>query len=387
MFGRLLARRASLQQDSSLKDVLIHEPGVISFAGGLPDPEAFDMSRIEEITRRVSGHSDAWQYVETEGYPPLREAIARHMQQLGVPCDSEHILITQGSQQGLDLIAKLLIDPGDRILVEAPGYIGGLKAFENYEAQLVPVPCGTDGLDLDHLSSVPHGAKLLYTIPTFQNPTGSVLPLDKRRALLEIAADKGFLIVEDGAYHLLRYDGDEVPPIKSFDTDGRVVYLGSLSKVLVPGIRIGWIVAHPDLIQKLALLKQGTDLAGNSFGQLFAHRWLSEFGLHPPVDLYHRKRDATYQALTQKMPSNIRFDRVEGGFFFWLQLENQMDATALLLRAKAHGVSFVPGVAFGGPASTLRFSFSQVRPEDIDEGVSRLAAAIASMQQEQDFAS
>lgn len=389
MLHRLIAKRASKPQDSALKDVLLTFPGVISFAGGLPDEQAFDMELIAEITQSIVGRRASWQYLETEGYLPLREALAEHMGTMGVAATARNILITNGSQQGLDLIAKLLIDPGDRVLIEGPGYLGGLGAFDNYESRLVPIPLDDEGLDLEALERVLEGerglarepdagempgSKFLYTVSTFQNPTGATLPLERRRRLLELAKQHGFLIVEDGAYHLLRYDGEPIPPIKSLDQEGTVIYLGSLSKVLVPGIRVGWIAADEEIINRLALLKQATDLAGNTFGQLFAERWLREVGLRPPIDLYRKKRDGAMEALQQLVPEGVRFSRPAGGFFFWLQFPQGIDTHTMLPLAKENGVVYVPGSAFGGAANTIRFSFSQVPLDQIDEGVRRLAA-------------
>lgn len=388
MYRKHFAHRASKELDTSLKDVLVTFPGAISFSGGLPDEDAFEMDAIQRVMGRVSASPDAWQYIETEGFPPLRETLAKHMQSMGVESGPENILITSGSQQALDLVAKLLIDPGDQVLVEAPGYLGGLKAFENYEAKLVGVPLENDGIDINALkeivSRVPH-PKFIYTVSTFQNPAGCTLSKSKRRELLDIAEQRDFLIIEDGAYQHLRYDGEHVDPIKSIDSNERVIYLGSLSKVLVPGIRVGWIAANEHIIERLALLKQATDLAGNTFGQVFADTWLREEGLRPPVALYKEKRDVAYNALREHMPSNLRFQRAEGGFFFWIQLPEKVDAGLLLPIARREGVTFVPGAAFGGKPNTLRLSYSQVALDDIEEGVVRLTRAINRQLNEQEI--
>jgi len=309
------ATRARGEADSSLKEVLESFPGVISFAGGLPDEKAFPVDELAKIVQETSRDPAAWQYLPTEGHPALREAIARHMADLGVEAGPENVLITQGSQQGLDLVAKLFVDPGDHVLMEAPGYLGAIGAAQNYEAEIWDVPVGDDGLDLERLREAPGGAKYLYTVSTFHNPTGCSIPLARRPQILEIASAKGFYIVEDGAYRELCFEGRPDPPLKSFDREGRVIYLGSFSKALVPGVRVGWIVAAPQIIRTLALLKQSTDLASNTLGQLFVLRWLETHGLTPPVDLYRKKRDSALNALEREMPAGVSWNRPKGGFF------------------------------------------------------------------------
>lgn len=374
----LLAARALGPADSSLKDVLVSRPGVISFAGGLPDEKAFDLAAIREIAAEVSADRSTWQYTETEGWLPLREQVAAHMSKLGVACSAANVLITQGSQQALDLVGKLLLDPGDRVLIEAPGYLGAIQAFESYEATLVPVALDDDGIIPASCDAAAQSgpAKLLYTVSTFQNPTGATLAPKRRQHLLHAAERFGGLILEDGAYHHLAYDAPAPPPLAAQDPDGRVVYMGSFSKSLLPGVRVGWIVARPEIIEHLSLLKQAGDLASNTFGQRFVATWLDAYGLTPPVDLYRTKRDLALAALQEHMPEGVTWNRPQGGFFLWLRLPEHLDAVKLARIAQQTGVSFVPGVAFGGPSNTLRFSFSQVDPDDIDEGVRRLAQAI-----------
>lgn len=370
------ARRVARQTDSSLKEVLESFPGVISFAGGLPDEQVFPVEQIAAVVDEIAHAPVAWQYLPTEGHPALREAIAGYMAELGVEAGVDNVLITQGSQQALDLVAKALVDPGDRVLMEAPGYLGAIGAAQNYEAELYDVPVGAGGIDLDRLADAPKGAKYLYTVSTFHNPTGCSIPRDHRPRILEIAASKEIYVVEDGAYRELCYDGQPEPPIKSFDQEGRVIYLGSFSKALVPGVRVGWIVADREIIRTLALLKQATDLATNTLGQLFVLRWLERYGLRPPVDLYRQKRDRALAALEQAMPPGVSWNRPRGGFFLWLELPRGLDAGEMLRHARRNGVTYVPGAAFRGPRNALRFSFSQVPLEEIEPGVQRLARTI-----------
>ena len=378
MFERLYARRAASLADSSLKDVLESRPGVISFSGGLPDEKAFPYERIAALTAQVCQQPRAWQYPPTEGLVELREQIALQMQRIGIAAGPENILVTQGSQQGLDLINKAFVDPGDPVFVEAPGYLGALKAVENYEGRLIPLPLDEEGLDVAALRARHERAKYLYTVSTFQNPAGCTLSLARRRELLHIAERRGFFIVEDGAYHHLRFEGDPIPPLKALDQTGHVIYLGSFSKVLVPGIRVGWIVAPRPVIDRLALLKQATDLAGSSFGQLFAAAWLREFGLTPPVELYRQKRDLALAALRDHMPPGVQWNRPQGGFFLWVTLPQRIDTRSLLAASLRAGVSYVPGDAFGGAPNALRFSYSQVGLDEIEEGVRRLARVVAA---------
>lgn len=379
MDPRLFARRVAGLGDSSLKEVLESFPGVISFAGGLPDERAFPVEQIDEIVRRISKEHAAWQYLPTEGAPALREAIAEHVGRYGIKADVDNVLITQGSQQGLDLIAMALVDPGDPVLVEAPGYLGAIGAVQNYEAQICDVPVGDEGIDPDQLEAIAQsakGAKFLYTAATHHNPTGTSIPLANRRRIYEIAGRYGFLIVEDEAYRELTFEGAPNPPIQSLDEEGRVVYLGSFSKSLVPGVRVGWIVADRRLIRALALLKQSVDLASNTLGQLFVLHWLREYGLRPPMELYREKRDLALEALQAEMPQGVAWNRPRGGFFLWMRLPEELDAAGMLPLARQNGVTYVPGSAFRGPKNALRFSFSQVSKDDIAPGVKRLARTI-----------
>lgn len=377
MDPRLFARRVASLGDSSLKEVLESFPGVISFAGGLPDERAFPLEQIDDIVRRIAKEHATWQYLPTEGSTALREAIAQHVGGYGIQAEVDNVLITQGSQQALDLIAMAFVDPGDEVIVEAPGYLGAIGAVQNYEARIRDVPVGQDGIVPDELAAIAKGPKFLYTVPTHQNPTGCSIPTANRQAILEIASAHGFMIVEDEAYRELSFGGVPSPPLKALDQDERVVYLGSFSKSLVPGVRVGWIVANREIIRVLALLKQSTDLASNTIGQLFVLHWLKEFGLRPPVELYREKRDLALQALEEEMPPGVEWNRPQGGFFLWIRLPQELDASEMLPHARASGVTYVPGAAFRGPSNTLRFSFSQVAKDEIVPGVKRLARTIA----------
>lgn len=376
MDRRLFARRVASLGDSNLKEVLESFPGVISFAGGLPDEKAFPVEQIDEIIGRIAKERAAWQYLPTEGSLQLREAVARHVAHYGIRADVDNVLITQGSQQALDLICMALIDPGDPVLMEAPGYLGAIGAVQNYEADIRDIPVGDDGIDPARLGSRADGAKFLYTVSTHHNPTGCSIPARHRPLIYEAASSLGFLIVEDEAYRELTFEGTPSPPIKAWDEEGRVVYMGSFSKSLVPGVRVGWIIADREIIRMLALLKQSVDLASNTLGQLFVLHWLNQFGLRPPIQLYREKRDLALAALQAEMPPDVTWNRPQGGFFLWVRLPEGFDASQMLPYARANGVTYVPGAAFRGPRNTLRFSFSQVAKDDILPGVQRLARTI-----------
>lgn len=373
-FSRRLASRTVAASDPSLKEVLLRFPGVISFSGGVPDVGAFDMERIERVAQMAAQDRAAWQYTPTEGWKPLRERLAAKMQDLGLSVTWRNILVTNGSQHALDLLAKTFINPGDRVLIEQPGYLGAIQTMLSYEAQVVPVPMDGDGLMPDALSAASlSDAKLLYSVTTYCNPSGATLSDSRRRALMHLLNAHDGLMIEDATYQWLAYDGTPPPPVASLDTTGRVVFLGSFSKMLLPGVRVGWVVAPEDLIEQLSLIKQSADLATNSFGQVFVYTWLQEYGLQPPLAWYRSKRDRALLALHQHMPNTVTWNRPGGGFFIWITLPPEADARTILTAARQNGVSYVPGSAFGAEANTLRFSFSETPIEHIDEGVRRLA--------------
>lgn len=371
------AARAKDVSDPSLKEVLTNPPGVISFAGGLPDVDHFVMDRIEEVSRIVAQSPYAWQYTATEGAVPLRKKLAELMCQIGVEVTWRNILVTHGSQHALDLLAKVFIEPGDPVLIESPGYIGAIQTMRSYQAQLVPVEMDQDGIVVEELTEERvRSAKFMYIVSSFSNPTGATLSASRRERLADLLASSNGLLIEDAAYHWLAYDGPAPAPIAAHDRRGHVIFVGSFSKMLLPGVRVGWIVAREPIIEQLSLFKQSADLATNTFGQLFVYTWLERYGLTPAVAAYRAKRDRTLAALNRFMPHDVEWNHPHGGFFIWVRLAHQCDAGKLLPAAHARGVSYVPGTAFGGPPNTLRLSFSQVPPGQIDEGIKRLAEVL-----------
>jgi 2-aminoadipate transaminase len=378
---------------------ITEQPGVISFAGGLPAPECFPAEEIslaaEQIMAREAGR--VLQYGPTEGYPPLRAFLAELMRARGLPVPAEQIVILSGSQQGLDAIAKLLIDHGDVVLVEEPTYVGALQAFRPYGPRFVSLPMDGEGLRIDALERVladlaaaGQRPKFLYTVASFQNPTGVTLSTERRRALLDVAARHDLPIVEDDPYGELRYSG-QAPPllagldVEQFGAPRNVVYLSTFSKLLAPGLRIGWAVGPDALLRKIVQVKQGLDLHTGSLAQAIAYEACRDGLLARQIPkicrIYGERRDAMLGALERHLLAGIRWTRPDGGMFLWLTLPEGLNTTRLLDRAIERQVAFVPGAAFyanGGGENTMRLNFSYSSPERIVEGVKRLAEVIAS---------
>jgi DNA-binding transcriptional MocR family regulator len=383
---RLSARARSVKA-SEIRELLklVGRPSMISFAGGIPDPALFSVALFQDAWREAfSGPSiarEALQYSTTEGYPPLRQWLAEHMTKMGVPAEADNILITSGSQQGLDLIGKLLLDKGSTVATHRPTYLGALQAFSAFEPSFssidAPQPVGDAA------------ARLLYLVPDFANPTGLTMSRAARRAALEQAQILNAVIVEDAAYTALRYDGEPLPPIAALDaaTAGsiegtRTLYCGTFSKTLSPGLRVGWIAGPKALIRKLAMLKQGADLHTASFNQMVMHQ-VAMAGFDTQVEriraVYRTRRDAMLAALDRHAPTGVRWKRPEGGMFIWLELPEHIDAAALLKQAIRRDIAFVPGGAFypdGTGRNTLRLSFSLSDEAQIEVGIFKLCELI-----------
>jgi 2-aminoadipate transaminase len=377
---------------------LTEQPDIISFAGGLPAPEVFPVEEVRAATERVlrDHGTTALQYTTTEGYRPLRELLVRHMGRYGVEVKPENVLVTSGSQQALDLIGKLLINPGDRVLTEAPTYLGALQAFNAYQADYLPVPIDDDGMDVGALEEqLRGGPKFVYALPNFQNPAGVTLSLERRRRLVERAAQYGIPIVEDDPYGQLRFEGDHLPSLVKLDAEthgcangeraftGNVLYLSTLSKTLAPGLRIGWVVAPEVVISKLVQIKQGADLHTSTFCQYVAYEVAKGGFLDRHVrrirTVYGERRNAMLRALDRHAPLGVRWTRPGGGLFLWATLPDGFDTLKLLDEAIAEKVAFVPGAAFypcGGGEQTMRLNFSYATPDVIEEGINRLSKVI-----------
>lgn len=376
-----LARRAERLNPSVIREILklTEQPGIISLAGGLPSPDGFPVDALRAATDRVLSQSprEALQYAASEGFGPLREWAAAQLQAQGLAATASQVLITTGSQQGLDLVGKLLIDPGSGVAVEQPTYLGALQAFAPYEPEFVPVAGDDDG-PLPETLAAARGARFLYVVPNFQNPGGLCMSAPRRAALADAASDLGLPVVEDNPYGDLWYDTPPPPPLSAQMPAG-AVYLGSLSKILAPGLRLGYVVAPKALFPKLLQAKQAADLHTPGFNQRIAFEVLQDGLLdrHLPAvrARYKAQRDAMQAALLRHLPPGCHWVMPGGGMFFWLTLPKAIDATALLPRAVAAGMAYVPGAAFyaGAPQSnTLRLSFVTVPPERVAAGVAIL---------------
>jgi 2-aminoadipate transaminase len=379
-----LAARAEKMNPSVIREILkvTERPGIISLAGGLPSPKTFPISAFAEACANVL-HKDgqaALQYAASEGYGPLREAVS---QMLPWKVDPAQVLITTGSQQGLDLIAKVLLDPGSRVLVETPTYLGALQAFSPMEPEPVSVASDDEGVVVQDMVAKSKDARFIYLLPNFQNPTGRTMTEERRAAVSAAAAQAGLPIIEDNPYGELWFDEAPPLPLTARNPEG-CIYLGSFSKVLAPGLRLGFLVAPKAIFPKLLQAKQAADLHTPSFNQRMVSEVMKDGFLakHVPTirALYKRQRDVMLAALTREMNGlQVTFNKPNGGMFLWLRLPPGVDAVALLPKAVERGVAFVPGLPFyagEGDARTLRLSFVTASDEEIDTAIAALADAI-----------
>ena len=377
---------------------LTEKPDIISFAGGLPAPEVFPVKEFEAATQQVLAEhgSRALQYGTTEGYGPLREYIVRRMSRYGIEAEPENVLITSGSQQALDLIGKILINPGDLILTEQPTYVGAIQAWRAYQAEFATVPIDDEGLRTDLLEeALCAGPKFMYILPNFQNPAGVTLSLKRRMKLLEIADRYGIPIIEDDPYGQLRYEGDHLPSLVALDAQklngrgvsgngmgffrGNVIYLSTFSKTLAPGLRLGWVVAPKEVIKRCVMGKQGMDLHTSTFVQMVAYEVIKDGFLDEHVRhirrVYRERRDVMLAAMERYFPPEVHWTIPAGGLFLWITLPESLNTTQLLEKAVENKVAYVPGSAFdpaGDSLNTARLNFSNARPENIELGIKRL---------------
>ncbi len=382
--GRMARVKPSPIMD--LIKVLAQRPA-INFASGLPDPAAFPAKILREEAEQIL--SEDWraglQYGEAEGYRPLREWVAADLSARGVPTAPDQVLIVSGSQQGIDLAARALLAPGDTVITENPSYLAALQVFDSFEAQCLPVPTDGDGLDPGAVAAAAARSrvKLIYVMPSHQNPSGATLAEDRRRALLTVAKASGIPVLADEAYLHLRYDPGEPAPLAAADPEAPVISVGTFSKTIAPGLRVAWVAGPAPLIGRLALLKQVTDFHANSFTQRLVHRYLAAGHLPAQIAhlraVYREKRDTFLCGLDERLTGRASWTRAAGGMFVLLRLPGGRSATELLSVALDHGVAYVPGAAFfpaGGGEDSLRLNFVSPPLADIEEGVRRLAAAI-----------
>lgn len=392
---RLYSKRAKKLRASEIRELLkiTQLPGMISFAGGLPNPEAFPVDIIHKCIERtfVKDIKNALQYGATEGLTQLRGVLAERMKEKKqINCESHDLFITSGSQQALSLIALCFLDPADTYLTTVPAYLGAIQAFSAYEANCESIPMNSDGIDIDSLKRnierlrrTGIHPKFIYTVPTFQNPSGETMSLHHRKELLKIASEYDFLIVEDDPYGELYFEGKPIPPIKAFDTKGRVIYTSTFSKILAPGFRLGWVIASKEILEKLILGKQATDLCTNVFSQYVAYEYVHGGYLDKQVEeirhLYKKKRDIMLSSIKKYFPKGIQWTVPRGGMFVWITLPRKIDTRIMFQKALAQKVAYVVGDAFypdGMNYSSMRLNFSYSDNKNIEEGIKRLAEVI-----------
>lgn len=391
----LLARSGRGIRSSAIRDLLAvtARPDVISFAGGLPAPELFPVAGLRaafDAVLREDG-SGALQYGPTQGHRPLRDYLAGRLSRQGIACSADEVLITTGSQQALDLVGRVLVAPGTAVLLESPSYVGALQAFGAQQATFVALPVDEGGLQMDALGQALDGWRaprqpepaLLYTVATFQNPAGVTMTVERRQQLLEWSHAHRVPLVEDDPYSALHYDGAVPLSLRALPAGGDVIHLGTFSKVLSPGLRIGWVVAPPPVIERLVLAKQGADLHTDSLAQRAALRYCLDNDLDAHVvslrAVYRERRDAMLEALGRLLPAGTTWTVPAGGMFTWVTLPDGIDAQRVLEEAIPLRVAFVPGAAFhvdGGGRSAMRLNFTNSAPDEIREGVGRLALAV-----------
>jgi DNA-binding transcriptional MocR family regulator len=382
---------AAKAEDPLLRDLLelTERRDAISLSIGLPAPELLPLGELHELERALFSAVGpaALQHSPTEGLTPFRESLARHMASRGAACSAPEVMVTSGSQQALDVVARAFVEPGDAVVVEAPSFFGALQVFRAAGARILGVPTDEHGMRTDALESLleRQRPKLVYTLPTFQNPSGSVMTLERRRHLLDLAYRFQVPVLEDDPYSDLRYDGETLPSVKALDEHGHVIYVSSFSKVLFPGLRIGWIAAPRPVVRRLALAKQSMDLHSSTLGQWLIDRFLRQGGLERHLRTaraaYAKRRDAMFEALRAEAPPGVTFARPEGGFYFWCQLPETIAPARLLSHAAEQRVSFLPGAPCfceETGRNHVRLSFSAATPRRIREGVARFARALAA---------
>jgi 2-aminoadipate transaminase len=393
-YAALFAERTKVMKSSAMRDLmaLTERPDVISLAGGLPDTTTFPPESYASLMNSVAVHScaRALQYGPTEGLALVKDCIAQVMHAEGMEVDPDEVLVTSGGQQVIDLVCKTLVDPGDVVVTEAPTYPGAVPTFSAYEADVVQIAMDRDGMRVDELSETLDALeragrrpKFIYTVPTFQNPAGETLSLERRRELVRIAAERELLVLEDNPYGLLRYEGTPLPTLRALDGGEFVIYAGTFSKILSPGVRLGWTTAPAPVMQKMNVGKQGTDLCSSSVSQYFVGAYFEsgpwETYVRSLIEIYRRRRDVMLDSLAEHFPREAEWTHPQGGLFIWATLPEYIDTTDLLARALEEHVAFVPGrAAFmdGRGGSSMRLNFSGVGEDAIREGIRRLGEVV-----------
>lgn len=391
----LFANRVKQMENGELGDLmrLIGRDDIISFAGGIPSVEIFPLKELNRITEELLNNNSQgmFQYSSTEGSDLLKDYLINFLARRGIDTGREELIITTGSQQALDLVSKIFINPGDRVVVEKPGYVGGIGAIKSYEADILSIEMEEDGIDIVELEQMLNlldaqgkGVKFIYLVPDYSNPSGARLSLSKRKKILKMAERFDFYIIEDTPYSELNYFDSRIDYIKKFDENERVILLGTFSKFFVPGLRIGWVCADREIIKLLSRAKQNTDLASNSFGQLILYqagiRGLVEKQAKDIKPFYKERLEAMSQALEDFFPENTSWFNSQGGFFFWVHLPEEVNSRKLLNKAIRNKVAFVTGCSFFDDPEEgnhyMRLSFSDTVPSDIKQGIKRLGSLI-----------
>jgi 2-aminoadipate transaminase len=394
-YAGLFAQRTQGMKSSAMRDMMAitARPEVISLAGGLPDTTTFPAEDVAALMARVAADASAraLQYGPTEGMDELKACIVEVMAAEGMDVAADDLLVTTGGQQVIDLVCKTLVDPGDVVVAEGPTYPGAVPTFSAYQADVVQIEMDADGMrielleeTLDRLARDGRTPKFIYTVPTFQNPAGVTMSLERRRRLVKLAAERELLVLEDNPYGLLRYKGDDVPPLYALDRGEYVIYLGTFSKILSPGLRLGWTAAPRPVLEKLNLGKQGADLCSSTFAQHFVVEYFAQRNWRDLLDrlrkLYHRRRDTMLDALAEHLPHETEWTRPEGGMFIWATLPDYIDTSDLLARALREHVAFVPGRAAyldGRGGSSMRLNFAGVSEDDLREGIRRIGKVVS----------
>ncbi len=393
-YAGLFAKRAQAMKSSAMRDLMAvtARPDVISLAGGLPDTSTFPAEDFAALMARVAvdASAKALQYGPTEGLDEVKDCIVEVMAAEDMEVEREDLLVTTGGQQVIDLVCKTLIDPGDVVVAEAPTYPGAVPVFVSYQADVVQIEMDDHGMridvllaELERLDREGRTPKFIYTVPSFQNPAGVTLSLERRQELVRIAHERELLVLEDNPYGLLRYEGSPLPTLYSLDGGHYVIYLGTFSKILSPGLRIGWTAAPAPVLDKLNLGKGGVDLCSSTLSQQFVATYFAERDwrtyVRTQVDLYRRRRDVMLEALAEHLPREATWTQPNGGLFIWARLPDYIDTTDLLARALRENVAFVPGRAAyldGRGGSEMRLNFSGITDDDIREGVRRVGKIV-----------
>lgn len=380
------SQRARTVSNSATREILkvTEQPEIISFAGGLPAPELFPVEGIKTACEAVLNEAgeQALQYSTTEGFLPLRKAITERMRSIGIDTSPDHLLVITGSQQGLDLTGKLFLDKGDVVICESPTYLAAINAFKAYSPRFVEVPMDDDGMRMDELElalKANPNAKFIYTIPDFQNPTGRTMTRERRRRLVELANQYNTVILEDNPYGAIRFAGKDLPPVKHFDTEGRVIYLSTFSKIFAPGLRLGWICADTAILNKYVAFKQATDLHTDSFAQRVTAKYMELYDLEEHIQkikaVYRARREKMMACIDAFFPKQLKHSAPEGGLFIWVELPAEIGVNNLFRKCLENKVAFVPGDSFFPNhvrINAFRLNYSNMSEEKIGEGMKRI---------------